>query len=174
MEVETTSFSSLWLNNGEYGYIADLPAGSSPIKFAFTQEMYNSLEKGSLLFYGDATITKVSYFKSKDTGNVLWTGSVSVNWDQGNVPLSKEMLEKVPEGANINVYYELEGENGHEITVRDAYWVTYVTSVDLSSNEPNPFTFEYSEQVKDAAFNTGSLVITGFGYKVTKVTYTTD
>jgi hypothetical protein len=115
------------------------------------------------------TISKEEY---KDPGikeTVLWEGSVDINWGDANVFISAEQMANVSVGATIRLVYEVPDAEYHALRITNQDWSKdIVPQVDGFENQPNPYEFTYTADHKAIADNKGML-ITGFGYKLTKV-----
>jgi len=115
------------------------------------------------------TISKEEY---KDPGikeTVLWEGSVDINWGDANVFISAEQMANVSVGATIRLVYEVPDAEYHALRITNQDWSKdIVPQVDGFENQPNPYEFTYTADHKAIADNNGML-ITGFGYKLTKV-----
>ena len=106
----------------------------------------------------------------------LWEGSVEINWDADLCKIPAELLESTPVGATIHVYYELFEAEYHAMRITSPWWGDkpeddYVTQFDITEETPNPFDFTYDEHCKALVEERGAICLVGFGYKVTKVTY---
>jgi hypothetical protein len=115
------------------------------------------------------TISKEEY---KDPGikeTVLWEGSVDINWGEANVFISAEQMANVSVGATIRLVYEVPDAEYHALRITNQDWSSdIVPQVDGFESQPNPYEFTYTADHKAIADNKGML-ITGFGYKLTKV-----
>ena len=124
--------------------------------------------------YGCGKVT-VSTEDYKDPGSketVLWEGNpVDINWGDANVLISPEQMAEVPVGATIRLEYEIIDADYHALRITNNDWsADIVPQIDGFENQPNPFEFTYTADHKTIADEKGML-ITGFGYKLTKVTY---
>ena len=115
------------------------------------------------------TISKEEY---KDPGikeTVLWEGSVDINWGDANVFFSAEQMANVPVGATIRLVYEVPDAEYHALRITNQDWSSdIVPQVDGFESQPYPYEFTYTADHKAIADDKGML-ITGFGYKLTKV-----
>ncbi len=100
---------------------------------------------------------------------VLWEGDVDINWGDANVFLSPETMANVPVGATIRLEYEIITADYHALRITNQDWSSdIVPQVDGFEGQPNPYEFTYTADHKAIADAKGML-ITGFGYKLTKV-----
>ena len=101
----------------------------------------------------------------------LWEGGTDINWGDSNVFLSAEDMADVPVGATISLEYEITEADYHALRITNQDWsADIVPQVDGFENQPNPYEFTYTANHKAIADDKGML-ITGFGYKLKKVTY---
>ena len=106
-----------------------------------------------------------------DLETVIWEGNCVLNWGDSNVFLSPEEMAQVPVGATIRLEYEIITADYHALRITNQDWSSdIVPQIDGFENQPNPFEFTYTADHKAIADGNGML-ITGFGYKLTKVTY---
>ena len=85
--------------------------------------------------------------------------------------LSAADMADVPVGATISLEYEITEATYHALRITNQDWsADIVPQVDGFENEPNPYEFTYTANHKAIADDKGML-ITGFGYKLKKVTY---
>lgn len=128
--------------------------------------------------YGCGMIT-VSNEACVDPGikeTVLWEGATDINWGDSNVTVSAEALADVPVGATIRVYYEIIEAEYHALRITTPWWGDndadqVVAQFDLTDETPNPFEFTYTEANKAIVDERGGMLIVGFGYKLTRITY---
>jgi hypothetical protein len=101
----------------------------------------------------------------------IWEGDVDINWGDYKVFLSAEDLANVPVGATVRLVYEIIDADYHALRITNQDWSQdIVPQIDGFDAQPSPFAFEYTADAKAIADDKGML-ITGFGYKLTKVTF---
>lgn len=123
--------------------------------------------------------TKVTTEKYKEPGIVevpLWEGSNVINWGDSNVTISAEQLANVPVGTTIKLYYNVPDAEYHALRITTPWWGDnpeddLVRQFDVTADTPNPFEFTYDEACKKLVDERGGMLIVGFGYELTKVTY---
>lgn len=103
---------------------------------------------------------------------VLWEGDRTINWGDSNVQLTPDMLAGVSVGATIVLGYQMIEADYHALRITNIDWSKdIVAQVDgIQDSYPESYEFEYTADVKSLV-DGGAMVITGFGYKLTKVSY---
>ena len=149
----------------------DIP---SPYEFEFTAEHKAIADaKGMLITGFGYKLTKVVVVEAvAPAENTLWEGGVDINWGDSNVFVSVEDMAQVPVGATISLYYDMIDAEYHSLRVTNQDWSNdIVPQIDGLNDIPSPYDFTYTADHKAIADEKGMLV-TGFGYKLTKITYT--
>ena len=105
------------------------------------------------------------------TETTIWEGAKDINWGDSNVQLTPDLFADVPVGATIVLHYEMITADYHALRVTNQDWsYDFVAQVDgLDGAYPESYEFTYSADFQTVV-NAGCMVITGFGYKLTKVT----
>lgn len=106
----------------------------------------------------------------------MWKGAVDINWGDANVNISAEDMTAVPVGATMHLYYEMIDAEYHALRITTPWWGDnpedqVVAQFDITAEPPNPYTFTYTEANKTIVDERGGMLIVGFGYKLTKVTF---
>ena len=106
----------------------------------------------------------------------LWSGGVDINWGTTNVKFTAaEFTEKgLAPGATVKLYFTIIDmpDGYHCLRVTNDWWsVDMVPQVDGLENIPSPYEFTYTDAHKAAIDETGAMLVVGYGYKLTKVTY---
>lgn len=107
---------------------------------------------------------------------VLWEGGVDINWGDSNVKLTTEEMAAVPVGATIRLEYEIIETDYHCMRITTPWWGDnpedqVVAQFDLTDETPKPYSFTYTEDNKAIVDAREGMLIVGFGYKLTRVTY---
>ena len=105
------------------------------------------------------------------TRTTIWEGATDINWGDSNVQLTSTDLADVPVGATIVLHYEMIEATYHALRVCNFDWQKdFVAQVDaIDTKFPDSYEFTYTDEFK-SYMDEGNMVITGFGYKLTKVT----
>ena len=105
------------------------------------------------------------------TETTIWEGAKDIDWGNSNVQLTPDVFADVPVGATIVLHYEMITADYHALRVTNQDWsYDFVAQVDgLDGAYPESYEFTYSADFKSVV-DAGCMVITGFGYKLTKVT----
>jgi hypothetical protein len=173
-----------WGDNAEDQVVAqfDLTA-DTPSPFEFTYSEANKAivdERGGMLIvgYGYKLSKVVAVEGVAPAEEALWEGSTEINWGETNVKIPTADMEAVPVGATICLYYEMADmpDGYHAMRITTPWWGDnaedqVVAQFDLTADTPNPFEFTYSEANKAIVDEREGMLIVGYGYKVTKVTY---
>ena len=173
-----------WGDNAEDQVVAQFDlTGDTPNPFEFTYTEANKSivdSRGGMLIVGYGyklkKVVLVEGVAPIETG--LWEGSVDVNWGDSNALVSAETMADVPVGATVNLYYEIIDmpEGYHAFRITTPWWGDnaedqVVAQFDLTTETPNPFTFTYTEANAAIVKERGGMLIVGYGYKLTRVTY---
>ena len=149
--------------------LADIP---SPYEFEFTADHKAIADaKGMLVTGFGYKLTKVIVVEGvAPAETTLWEGATDINWGDANVFISAADMANVPVGATVSLYYEMIDAEYHSLRVTNEDWSKdIVPQVDGLADIPSPYEFEFTADHKAIADAKGMLV-TGFGYKLTKVT----
>ena len=171
-----------WGDNAEDQVVAqfDLTA-ETPNPFEFTYTEANKAivdERGGMLVVGFGyKLTKVIAVENAGpVENTLWEGATDINWGDSNVTITAETLAGVPVGATIRVCYEIIEAEYHALRITTPWWGDnaedqVVAQFDLTAETPNPYVFTYTEANKAIVDERGGMLVVGFGYKLTRITY---
>ena len=116
-------------------------------------------------------LTSVEVVSGASSEITIWEGAKDINWGDSNVQLTPDLFADVPVGATIVLHYEMITAEYHALRVTNQDWsYDFVAQVDgLDVAYPESYEFTYSADFKSVV-DAGCMVITGFGYKLTKVT----
>ena len=145
----------------------------SPYEFTYTADHKAIADaKGMLITGFGYKLTQVLVIEgSAPAETTIWEGSTDINWGDSNVFLSAEEMASVPVGATVSLFYEMIDAEYHSLRVTNQDWSSdIVPQIDGFDAYPSPYEFTYTADHKAIADAKGMLV-TGFGYKLTKVTY---
>ena len=106
------------------------------------------------------------------TETVIWTGSVDLGWDADLIKIESSVMNAVPVGATIFVYYSVIDAEYHALRVTTPWWNgDLLPQVDGMESQANPYPFEYTDACKALVDETGAMSVVGFGLNITKITY---
>jgi hypothetical protein len=134
--------------------------------------------EGTRFGCGLFTVSNEAYPDPGIKETVLWEGGKEINWGDSNVQISAESLANIAVGTTIQLYYEMVDmpDGYHALRITTPWWGDnaedqIVAQFDLTADTANPFEFTYSEANKSIVDERGGMLIVGYGYKLTKVTY---
>lgn len=132
----------------DFGPIEDMP-----YILEYTAERKAIVEDGgSMSLVGNGLkIQKITYMSgSVPAENLVWEGSVDINWGDSNVQLTPDMMEVVPAGAIIVLGYQMIEAEYHALRITNIDWGTdIVAQVDgIQDSYPESYEFEYTADVK--------------------------
>ena len=173
-----------WGDNPEDQVVAqfDLPT-EAPFTYEFVYTEANKAivdaREGMLIVGFGYKLTKVIVVEGvAPIETALWEGDVNVNWGESNVKITTDQMAAVPVGAKINVYYEMVDmpDNYHALRITTPWWGDnpedqVVAQFDLKTDTPNPYQFTYSEANKTIVDAREGMLLVGYGYKLTRVTF---
>lgn len=176
-----TKLNNLKLTNNEqtqFDLTADTP---NPFSFTYTAASKALVdERGGMLFVGYGyKLKKVVVLENVGpVENNIWTGDTDINWGSSNIQISADDLANVTVGAKIRIYYQFVDmpEGYHALRITTPWWGDkpeddVLTQFDLTDDTPNPYEFTYTDTNKALVDERGGMLIVGYGYKVTRVTY---
>ena len=127
---------------------------------------------------GVFTVSNTEYVDPGVKETVLWEGSTEINWGDANVTVSAADMANVPVGATVHVYYQMADmpDGYHALRITTPWWGDnaedqIVAQFDLTADTPNPFEFTYTEANKAIVDERGGMLLVGYGYKLTKITF---
>lgn len=127
---------------------------------------------------GTFVVSDETYTEPGVTEATLWEGSVDINWGESNVLISPADMADVPVGTTIQLYYEIIDmpDGYHAMRITTNHWGDnpedqVVPQFDLTADTPKPFDFTYTAANKEIVDSREGMLIVGYGYKLTKVTF---
>ena len=136
----------------------------------YTLAMYNEDGSAVLFITNEGAVEQVMTLVSSET--TIWTGAVTIDWNADLVKVDASAMAAVPVGATIFVYFEVPAAEYHAMRVTTPWWdVDLLPQVDGMENQPNPYSFTYTAEGKEAVDRTGAMSVVGFGLTVTKITF---
>jgi hypothetical protein len=153
----------------------------NPFEFVYTEENKAIVDNrdGMLIVGYGYKLTKVVIVEGvAPAETTLWEGDNNINWGASNVLISPETMAEVPVGATVSLYYQIIDmpDGYHAMRITTNWWGDnpedqVVPQFDLTDETPNPFEFTYTEDNKAIVDTRDGMLIVGYGYKLTKVTY---
>lgn len=153
----------------------------NPFEFVYTEENKAIVDNrdGMLIVGYGYKLTKVVIVEGvAPAETTLWEGDNDINWGASNVLISPETMAEVPVGATVSLYYQIIDmpDGYHAMRITTNWWGDnpedqVVPQFDLTDETPNPFEFTYTEDNKAIVDTRDGMLIVGYGYKLTKVTY---
>ena len=135
-----------------------------------TLAMFNEDGSAVLFITNEGAVEQVMTLVPSET--TIWTGPVTIDWNADLVKVDAGVMAAVPVGATIFVYFEVPAAEYHAMRVTTPWWdVDLLPQVDGMENQPNPYSFTYTAEGKEAVDRTGAMSVVGFGLTVTKITF---
>ena len=136
----------------------------------YTLAMFNEDGSAVLFVTDEGAVEQVKTLVPSET--TIWTGPVTIDWNADLVKVDAGVMAAVPVGATIFVYFEVPAAEYHAMRVTTPWWdVDLLPQVDGMENQPNPYSFTYTAEGKEAVDRTGAMSVVGFGLTVTKITF---
>ena len=136
----------------------------------YTLSMFNEDGSAVLFVTNEGAVEQVKTIVPNET--TIWTGSVTIDWNADLVKVDASAMAAVPVGATIYVYFEVPDAEYHAMRVITPWWdYDFLPQVDGMENQPNPYSFTYAAEGKEAVDRTGAMSVVGFGLTVTKITF---
>ena len=177
-EVPDAEYHALRITNQDWSsdivpQVDGFESQPNPYEFTYTADHKAIADaKGMLITGVGYKLTKVIVVEGvAPAETTLWEGGIDINWGDSNVFISAEDMANVPVGATVRLTFDIIDAEYHALRVTNQDWTSdIVPQVDGLDAQPNPYEFTYTADHKAIADAKGML-ITGFGYKLTKVTF---
>ena len=102
----------------------------------------------------------------------IWTGSVTIAYDAELVKVTADVMNAVPVGATIYVYFDVVQADYHQMRIITPWWdYDIVAETNGMEGQPNPYSFTYEAADKENVDRTGAMSIVGWGISITKITF---
>ena len=135
-----------------------------------TLSMVNNDGSAVIFITAEGSLTEVTTMVNAET--TIWTGPVTLDWNADLVKVDASVMAQVPVGATIFVYYDVIAADYHAMRVTTPWWdFDFLPQVDGMENQPNPYSFTYTEDGKKKVEETGAMSVVGFGLDITKITF---
>ena len=136
----------------------------------YALSMFNEDGSAVLFITNEGAVEQVKTIVPSET--TIWTGPVTIDWNADLVKVDAGVMAAVPVGATIFVYFEVPAAEYHAMRVTTPWWdVDLLPQVDGMENQPNPYSFTYTAEGKEAVDRTGAMSVVGFGLTITKITF---
>ena len=123
-----------------------------------------------LFITDEGAVAQVKTIVSAET--TIWEGPVVIDWDASLVKIENAVMDAVPVGATINVYFAVVDAEYHSMRITTEWWGdNLVDQIDGMEGHASPFTFTYDDRCKGIVETVGSWSIVGFGLQINKITY---
>lgn len=137
-----------------------------------TLSMKNKDGSDVLFVTSAGTLIEVTTTVSEEI--TLWTGPVDIAWDADLVKVTADVMEQVPVGSMIYLYFEVQaGAEYYALRVTTPWWDGYdlVSQINDANTLPNPYGFEYTDERKGFVDLCGAMSVVGNGLTITKITF---
>ena len=102
----------------------------------------------------------------------IWTGAVTIAYDAELVKVTADVMNAVPVGATIYVYFDVVEADYHQMRIITPWWdYDIVAETNGMEGQPNPYSFTYEAADKENVDRTGAMSIVGWGISITKITF---
>lgn len=118
----------------------------------------------------EGMVTQVTTVVSAET--TIWEGPVTLDWNADLVKINKSVMDNVPVGSTIFVYFDVPEAEYHSMRITTPWWGDdLVAQIDGMENQPSPFTFVYDDRCKGIVDMVGDWSVVGFGLTINKITF---
>lgn len=123
---------------------------------------------------GTAHVTNEKWVEPGIQEVSIWEGNVVANWGDSKVELTPADLANVPVGTKIKVQISFPEAEYHALRVTNTDWsYDFVPQIDDIHTKftDGIFELEYTKEFADKIASGTNMLITGFGYEISKVFY---
>ena len=136
----------------------------------YTLSMFNEDGSAVLFVTDEGAVEQVKTVVPNET--TLWTGSVIIAYDAELVKVTADVMNAVPVGATIYVYFDVVEADYHQMRIITPWWdYDIVAETNGMEGQPNPYSFTYEAADKENVDRTGAMSIVGWGISITKITF---
>ena len=136
----------------------------------YTLAMYNEDGSAVLFITNEGVVEQVKTIVPSET--TIWTGSVTIAYDAELVKVTADVMNAVPVGATIYVYFDVVEADYHQMRIITPWWdYDIVAETNGMEGQPNPYSFTYEAADKENVDRTGAMSIVGWGISITKITF---
>ena len=132
--------------------------------------MTNKDGSSVLFITNDGALSEVTATVSAET--TIWEGPVTLDWNADLVKVNKSVMDNVPVGSTIFVYFDVIDAEYHAMRITTPWWGDdLVAQIDGMENVPSPYSFTYDDRCKGIVDMVGDWSVVGFGLQINKITY---
>ena len=136
----------------------------------YTLSMFNEDGSAVLFVTNEGAVEQVKTVVPSET--TIWTGSVTIAYDAELVKVTADVMNAVPVGATIYVYFDVVEADYHQMRIITPWWdYDIVAETNGMEGQPNPYSFTYEAADKENVDRTGAMSIVGWGISITKITF---
>ena len=123
-------------------------------------------------FYNDGELAAEGLYRISSEIDLL-EGNFVIDWDAAICHLNPDVLETIPVGATIRIYYDVPAAEYHNLRIITSWWndVPGGAQIDVTNETPNPFELQYTQEFKNQVLEQGGMSCVGFGYTVKRISY---
>ena len=136
----------------------------------YTLSMFNEDGSAVLFVTNEGAVEQVKTVVPSE--RTIWTGSVTIAYDAELVKVTADVMNAVPVGATIYVYFDVVEADYHQMRIITPWWdYDIVAETNGMEGQPNPYSFTYEAADKENVDRTGAMSIVGWGISITKITF---
>ena len=136
----------------------------------YALSMFNEDGSAVLFVTNEGAVEQAKTVVPSET--TIWTGSVTIAYDAELVKVTADVMNAVPVGATIYVYFDVVQADYHQMRIITPWWdYDIVAETNGMEGQPNPYSFTYEAADKENVDRTGAMSIVGWGISITKITF---
>ena len=140
----------------------------------YTLAMFNEDGSAVLFITNEGAVEQVKTIVPSET--TIWTGPVTIDWNDKLVKVTADVMAAVPVGATIFVYYNAIPADYYALRITTPWWGNVPEVDDLVPQKdmkdiPAPFTFTYDSRCQNLVKERGAMSLVGWGLEITKITF---
>lgn len=136
----------------------------------YALSMFNEDGSAVLFITNEGAVEQAKTVVPSET--TIWTGSVTIAYDAELVKVTADVMNAVPVGATIYVYFDVVEADYHQMRIITPWWdYDIVAETNGMEGQPNPYSFTYEAADKENVDRTGAMSIVGWGISITKITF---
>ena len=136
----------------------------------YALSIFNEDGSAVLFITNEGAVEQVKTIVPSET--TIWTGPVTIAYDAELVKVTADVMNAVPVGATIYVYFDVVEADYHQMRIITPWWdYDIVAETNGMEGQPNPYSFTYEAADKENVDRTGAMSIVGWGISITKITF---